>query len=143
MTDPDLAPRLRLTIARLARRLRQDAAPGLTPSQAAALASIERIGPCTLGDLARAERVRPPSITAVVGKLEEAGLAGRVTDPDDRRVTRVQCTAAGYEALDDIRRRKDEALERLLGALGAREQARLAAAVPILERLADLEAVSP
>ena len=77
--DEELAARLRLSATRLARRLRQEADAGLTPSQLSALAVIEREGPLTLGALADHEKVAPPSITKVVAKLEvdRPGGAGR------------------------------------------------------------------
>ena len=79
--DEELAARLRLSATRLARRLRQEADAGLTPSQLSALAVIEREGPLTLGALADQEKVAPPSITKVVAKLESIGLVARAVDP--------------------------------------------------------------
>src|SRR5437773_9773202 len=81
-----LAAALRLAVMRLARRLRQQADAGISPSMLSALATIERHGPMTLSELAAHERVQPPTITTVLGRLESAGLAGRDTDLDDRRV---------------------------------------------------------
>src|SRR5262245_37539950 len=116
-TDDVLASRLRLAVARLHRRLRQSAAPGLTISQLSALASIEREGPLTLGDLARVEQVQPPTITSLTGKLEAAGLVSRAVDPDDRRIHRVTVTPAGAKLLAKHRKRKNAYLERRLRSL--------------------------
>ena len=82
-----LAASLRLAVARLARRLRQQAEADVTPSMLSALNTIERHGPMTLSDLAAHERVQPPTITSVVGRLEGAGMIARETDPHDRRVS--------------------------------------------------------
>ncbi len=85
----ELASQLRLAVARLTRRIRQEAAATgeeLTASTQGALASIERLGPITLGELAAVEQVQPPSMTRIVARLEEWGYVTRVVDPDDRRV---------------------------------------------------------
>src|SRR5919205_1287050 len=91
----DLATRLRLAITRLNRRLRRQSGAQLTPSQASALSSIERLGPLTLGELSAVEDVRPPTMTKVVADLEEQGLVRRHTDPRDRRIARVETTDEG------------------------------------------------
>src|SRR5262249_30307067 len=95
----EVAARLRLSATRLARRLRQEAGMGLTPSQLAVLATVGNHGPLTLGALAEREQVAPPSITKAVAKLEADGLLVRTPDPTDRRVHHVACTAAGAELL--------------------------------------------
>src|SRR5690349_10908404 len=100
------AARLRLSATRLARRLRQEADAGLTPSQLSALAVIANHGPLTLGALAEWERVAPPSATKIVNHLEAAGLVVRTGDPDDRRVTLVATSDAGAALLAESRRRK-------------------------------------
>src|ERR671932_84398 len=85
-TSPsDLASRLRLDIARLGRRLRQEAGAGLSPTQTAALATIELHGPLTPSELAQRERVQRPTVTRVLARLEAAGLTERAGDPADRR----------------------------------------------------------
>jgi DNA-binding MarR family transcriptional regulator len=84
-----------VSVTRLARELRRQGDTGLSPSQISALTSIGRHGPVTLGRLATHEAVAPPSITRVVDKLVQRGLARRVPDPADRRVTRVSTTEAG------------------------------------------------
>jgi DNA-binding MarR family transcriptional regulator len=136
----ELASHLRLAVARLNRRIRQQAAATgeeLTASSQAALASIERVGPITLGELAAVEQVQPPSMTRIVARLEEWGYVTRVVDPADRRVARAAITDAGRELLARSRTRKDAFLAQRVAELSASEQALLARALPLLERLQD------
>ena len=135
-----LGAQLRLAIARLSRRIRQQAAitgDELTVSAQGALATIERFGPITLGELAGVEQVRPPSMTRIVARLEEYGYATRVVDPADRRVARAEITPAGRELLARSRTRKDAYLAQRVALLTDDERATLARAVPLLERLQD------
>ncbi len=99
--EAELAARLRMAVTRLHRRLRQQAAGGLTPSQASALVGVEHLGSPTLGALAARESVQPPTMTKVVGALEELGYVTRVTDPSDRRVARLTITPAGSRDAPD------------------------------------------
>ncbi len=135
LTD-DLAPRLRLAVARLHRRLRQSADPSLTISQLSALASIERDGPITLGALARLEQVQPPTITALTGKLEAAGLVTRTIDANDRRVHHMEITPVGTALLARHRKRKNAYLDRRLRELTDADRSVLTRAAAILEQLA-------
>src|SRR6185312_11200689 len=116
---PDLASHLRLTIARTARRLRQEGGTGLSPSMTAALATVERHGPMTPSELAARERVQRPTATRVLARLEEMELIGRTPDPQDRRSSLVSVTPAASALLDELRTRKTaflaERLERLDG----------------------------
>jgi DNA-binding MarR family transcriptional regulator len=132
----DLAARLRLSATRLARQLRQEAGTGLTPSQLSVLASLDRRGALTLGELAECERVAPPSITKVVAKLEEAELIRREPDANDRRVVHVRLTAKGGRLLTSSRQRKNAWLAARLAELPAAERARVADALDVLEHLA-------
>lgn len=133
----DLAPRLRLAVMRLARRLRQQSADeALTLSQVSALATLDRIGPLTLGDLAAAERVQPPTMTRVVASLLERGLVARTPNPLDRRSAQVAVTADGRKLLDRNRSRRTAYLARRLAQLSPAERAVLDEALPLLERLA-------
>jgi DNA-binding MarR family transcriptional regulator len=134
LTEGELAARLRLLVMRLHRRLRAEAGDELTPSQTAALVSIQRYGPVTLGRLAGLERVTPPSITRVVAALEAEGLVLRAADPVDRRVTRVTVTAAGAELLQRSRTRKTAFLAERLAGLGATDLQAVRDALPVLER---------
>lgn len=131
----ELASRLRLDVSRLARRLRQEAGAGLSPSQTAALVTIERHGPLTPSELANRERVQRPTVTRVLARLEEAGLVDRAADPDDRRCSLVSISAAGRELLDEARNRKDAYLVNRLESLDAADREVLDRAAAILERM--------
>lgn len=131
----DLATALRHSVTRLARRLRQQDRTGLGPTVTAALASISRHGGTTHGELAALEQVSPPTITAVVAKLEALGLVSRETDEHDRRVTRILITPAGIAKLDDVRNRRTEWLQSRLRSLSALDRSKLAAAADVLVKL--------
>jgi DNA-binding MarR family transcriptional regulator len=132
---PGLADELLVLVTRLARRLRRLADDGITPTQRSILNTLERRGPLTHGDLATAERVRPPTITAAVDRLEQDGLVARERCSDDRRVTRVDITPDGRRLLEAGRRERTAYLERRLRALSPVDRAALAAATPALTRL--------
>jgi DNA-binding MarR family transcriptional regulator len=132
----DLADRLHSAALHLLRRLRrEDDASGLPAPQLSALSVIVFGGPITLGDLARAEQVRPPTISKVVAILEAQSLVEREVDAGDRRVTRVRATARGTKLLHDGRQRRVAALVASLSALPARDRALLARALPVLEKI--------
>jgi DNA-binding MarR family transcriptional regulator len=133
----EVAARLRLSATRLARRLRQQADAGLTPSQLSALAVIDLYGPLTLGSLAEHERVAPPSVTKVVNKLEADGLVLRTTDLADRRITWVTTSAQGAELVAESRRRKTAWLADRIGLLDDDALCRLAAALDVLDALTE------
>src|SRR5262245_43970397 len=120
----ELAARLRLSVTRLARQLRQTADSDLSPTQAAILATVSNHGPLTLGELADLERVASPTITKVIGLLHEKGLVQKQTDPDDRRFVRVSLTAAGEALLERSRARKTAWLARQLEELTPADVAR-------------------
>ena len=130
-----VAARLRLVVMRLARRLRQHASAGVTPSQVAALSSIERLGPLTLGELSAVEQVRPPTMTRIVAGLEEVQLVTRERDANDRRVARVGLTPRGQRFLERSRTRRDAYLASHLRSLTPAELATLDRAARILERV--------
>jgi DNA-binding MarR family transcriptional regulator len=134
-TETEVAARLRLVVMRLARRLRQQTEPGITPSQLAALSSVERLGPLTLGELSAVERVRPPTMTRIVAGLEEVQFVTRRGDPHDRRVARVALTPRGQRFVQRSRTRKDAYLAARIRTLGRDELATLDAAAAILERV--------
>ena len=131
----ELASQLRLGVTRLARKLRQEAEPGISPSQLVALSTIERAGPMTMSELCAAEQVQPPSMTRTVAGLVEAGLVTREVDPTDRRVAWLQVTPDGVKLLHRSRRRKEEYLSRELRRLKPSELATLDRAAEILTRL--------
>lgn len=93
-------------------------------------------GPLTLGELARAEQVRPPTISKLIVELEAQGLVEREIDAADRRIVRVRATARGAKVLHDGRQRRVAALVATLASLSARDRALLARAIPLLERIA-------
>jgi DNA-binding MarR family transcriptional regulator len=133
-TTADLADRLRLAVTRLARRLRQQTDADASPTQVAVLSTVERLGPITLGELAARERVRPPTVTAAVAKLEERGLLVRQPDPEDRRVVRAEITAAGRRLLARARSRKTAFLAKRLAELDDDDRDVVRAAVEVLDR---------
>ena len=103
------------------------------------MATIERLGPITLGELAAVEQVQPPSMTRIVARLDEWGYATRLVDPSDRRVAHVAITDDGRELLARSRTRKDAFLAQRVARLTDDERAQLDAALPILEHLLDDE----
>ncbi len=136
--DTGLSAALRISVMRLSRRMRQERDDvGLSATHLAALATLERHGPLPLGELAAREKVAPPSMTRVVGRLSEAGLVERRARPGDRRLVLVSITDSGRALLAADRRRRDEWLSDRLRELTADDLAALAAVVPILERLAN------
>jgi DNA-binding MarR family transcriptional regulator len=135
-----LAATLRLAIMRLARRLRQLADAGITPSMLSALSSVERLGPLTLGELADVEKVQPPTMTPIVGRLEADGLVNREIDPGDRRVARITASRRGRQLLERTRSRKTAYLARRLRALPPEDREVIGRAVKILEGLVSEEA---
>jgi DNA-binding MarR family transcriptional regulator len=131
----ELASRLRLSINRLHRLLRQESLAGLSPAQASALGAVKRLGSPTLGELAAVEQVQPPTMTRIVATLAEAGMVTRITDDADRRSARVRITPAGRRALERIRTLKNAYLARRLAELSPEEQAGAADLVALLEHL--------
>ena len=132
---PQLASRLRLAVARTARRLRQEAGGGLSPTLTAALASIDNHGPLTPSELADRERIKRPTATRLIASLEGSGLVARTSDPSDRRSSLIAVTPEGRELMRTLRTRKDAYLARRLAKLTADERETLARAADVLERL--------
>src|SRR3954462_2841849 len=95
ISTSDLAHRLRPVIARLARRMRQQAGGDLSPTQGAALNTIAYHGPLTPTDVASRERIQRPTATRVLARLEEAVLNARPAAPADRRSSLIAATEAG------------------------------------------------
>lgn len=130
-----LPSRLRLAITRAARRLRQEADDGLSPSLTAALSTIDRHGPLTPSRLAEIERIQRPTATRLVARLEEDGLVTREGDPDDGRVFHVRVTADGRALVKRLRSRKNAYLAKRLRQLDDDELETLERATAILERM--------
>lgn len=131
----ETAARLRLAVVRTARRLRQEAGGGLSPSLTAALATVERHGPLTPSELAEREGTKRPAATRIVARLEADGLVERAADPSDGRVALIAATPAGRALLARVRRRKNAYLARRLRDLPADDLAALERATEVLERL--------
>jgi DNA-binding MarR family transcriptional regulator len=136
-SDSALASTLRLSVMRLARRMRQQRAESsLTLTQVAALATVERHPGVTPGELAGREKVQPPSMTKVVAALESAGLLARTPHPTDGRQVQLRCTPEGVALLKDDRRRREAWLAQRLAELDAEEVAVLRQAAVVLDKLA-------
>ena len=129
------AERLRHGVNRLARLLRQQDEGDLGATSTAALATVRKRGPVTLGELASLEQVAPPTMTKVVEKLESRSFVTRRVDPDDRRVARVSITAAGTRYLDRSRARRTAWLAARLDELDPQQAARLDATIELLEAI--------
>src|SRR5262245_46229920 len=136
-TDAGLASSLRVSVMRLSRRLRHEhsADDDLTATQLAVLGTLWRKGAMTIGDLASAERVQPPSMTRTVSLLTAKGLVTRAEHSSDKRIVVVELTETAHLVLEDARRRKEAWLNLRLSELTPAERRVLRAAAPILERL--------
>jgi DNA-binding MarR family transcriptional regulator len=131
--------RLRVALARLARRLRRHELAGLTPTQLAALATVGSSGPIRLGDLAAAEGIAPSTLTRLVTALEDSGYVRRDTDPSDARASTLAITPRGQEVLERIRSESTLVLAASLQMLTPSQRAALADALPVLEQLAEAD----
>jgi DNA-binding MarR family transcriptional regulator len=140
-TDAGLATALRISVSRLARRLRaQRTTSGLpeallSETQLAALSALHKHQAMTPGELAEHEKVQPPSMTRVIAVLEERGLVRRSPHPTDRRQVILAVTEEGHTLVQRVRRRKEAWLARRLTELTSAERDILRAAVPVLEKL--------
>jgi DNA-binding MarR family transcriptional regulator len=131
---------LSLAIGQLLRRLRAASNPDeLTWSQTVALSQLEKAGPMTTADLARAESVKPQSMGATLGELEREGLVKRHPHPTDGRQVLFALTAEGVEA----RRKRSAAKQRWLLAAMAKldpeERQTLVSAAALIKRLSEAE----
>ncbi|TML27563.1 MAG: winged helix-turn-helix transcriptional regulator [Actinobacteria bacterium] len=113
---------------------REDPATGVPPAQLSALSVLVFGGPRTLGELAAAEQVRPPTMTRIVQALEVGGLVRRERDADDRRVHRLHATANGRRVMQRGRERRVANLATLLDRLSLDEIARVREAAELVER---------
>lgn len=135
----DLAAALQDGISLLARRLRQAPTPGeLTLPERSALSRLDRGGPATPAELARAEQITPQAMATTIGALEQRGLVDRRNDPHDGRRIIMSLTECGREML---RRKRAARAQQLAAALAegftAEELEVLALAAPLIERLAE------
>jgi len=140
-SDAGLATAMRISISRLARRLRVErlglggTETALSDIQLAALAALERHQAMTPGELAEHEKVQPPSMTRVIAVLEERNLVQRAAHPTDRRQVVLTVTAEGRALVNRVRRRREAWLAQRLQELTPEERAILRQAAPILEKL--------
>jgi DNA-binding MarR family transcriptional regulator len=135
-TATELPSRLRHAVSRLHRRFRQLAAPGITPSRLSALATVDRAGPLSMGELAAAEGVAPSTMTRIVDSLDQDGLVARLADARDRRVARVEVTEEGSRLLRGARSNVDRYLADALAGFDRVQLERLEWALDVLESLA-------
>ena len=119
---------------------REDPATGVPPAQLSALSVLVFGGPRTLGELAAAEQVRPPTMTRIVQGLEAAELVRRARDPGDARVHRLHATAKGRRVMQQGRERRVANLAALLGRLAPRDLARVREAAELVEKALAQEA---
>jgi DNA-binding MarR family transcriptional regulator len=130
------ADRLHSAAIHLLRRLRkQDAASGVGPAQLSALSVLVFAGPKTLGELAAAEQVKPPTMSRVVAGLKRSHLIEITRDSRDARRMHIRATAKGALLLQQGRQRRVEYLAQHLGSLTTSELTQLSAVAGILERL--------
>ena len=133
-----VADHLHSAAIHLLRRVRkQDVATGEGPARLSALSVLVFGGAKTLGELAAAEQVQPPSMTRLAEGLARAGLVERVVDAADRRFARVRLTAEGRRTLQRTRSLKTAFLVRRLERLPASERAALGDLVTLLEHLVE------
>jgi DNA-binding MarR family transcriptional regulator len=129
--------RLRVALARLSRRLRRHEMAGLTPTQLAALATVEQAGPLRLGDLAAAEGIAPSTLTRLVAVLEDLGYVRRDADPKDARASTLAITQEGHATMERLRAENSALLTQRVMLLTPQQRTALADALPALEALAD------
>jgi DNA-binding MarR family transcriptional regulator len=132
-----LASRLRLSVFRASRTLRRESQADISPTLLAALATIDRHGPITPGDLANHEQVRKPTVTRILNALADDGLIERSSDPLDGRVSWVSLSPAGRTLMRNVRRRTDRFLAHRLDELAPDDLAALDRAVEILDRVTE------
>ena len=132
------ADRLHSAAIHLLRRLRrEDTKSGLSAPRLSALSVVVFGGPMTLGELANAEQVRPPTMTRLVSALEDEGLVAREPDADDGRLTRIRATPKGRTLLMKGRARRVAALTAEVRALERQDRDLVERAVTILEGVID------
>jgi DNA-binding MarR family transcriptional regulator len=140
-TDSGLASALRISVARLSRRLRSERHPEnelLPVGQLSVLGALNRAGEATVGELAALERVQPPSMTRTVNCLAEGGYVVRRKHETDGRQVVVALSERGEQTLAADRKRRDAWLAQRLRELTPDERSVLRQAAPIIERLAHI-----
>jgi DNA-binding MarR family transcriptional regulator len=128
-----LADHLHSAAIHLLRQLRkEDDASGLSAPRLSALSVVVFGGPLTLGELARAEQVKPPTMTRIVTGLEREGLVRRKGDPHDRRLTHIEATSKGQKVLTAGRARRVKKLATAVSRMEKKELAELRRGVQLL-----------
>jgi DNA-binding MarR family transcriptional regulator len=131
----ETADRLHTAAIHLLRRLRvRDRESGVGPAQLSALSVLVFGGPRSLGELADAEQVRPPTMSRIVAGLERAGLVRRHTTEDGRRV-RLEASAKGVKILQAGRQRRVESLAKALALLSEKELQQLGNLTVLLQQV--------
>ena len=135
----DLAAQIRTILSKLKRRLREQGGGGdLTPSQISVLLRLEKDGAATVSGLARAEGMRPQSMSSIVTSLQDAGLVGSSPDPNDGRQTLMSLSKKCEKLLRESRAaRQDWLTTAILQKLSTQEQQKLSAALELLSRLTE------
>ena len=134
-----LASELRTTFGNLKRKIRQQGEQNdFTSSQTAVILRLEKDGPLTVSSLARAEGMRPQSMSAVIAPLEEGGFLARTADPNDGRKSLLSLTKACNRLMEDGRAaRQDWLAQAIHQQLSPQEQKQVSAAIRLLARLTD------
>ncbi|HMC09005.1 MAG TPA: MarR family transcriptional regulator [Actinomycetota bacterium] len=131
-----LAAELGAALTNLSLLLRQGLLPpGINMAQARTLLSLRDCGPQRITDLAQLERVRQPTMSALIARMEEFGWVARVAGEADRRAVFVRLTDEGKSIIDEAEAARNAALNSYLGALSGDDLAALTAALPPLHRL--------
>ncbi|MET1043659.1 MAG: MarR family transcriptional regulator [Microbacteriaceae bacterium] len=137
MIDPTLPHDLRLSIGRLARRMRaQKVDDSVSDSQFSVLCTLEA-EPLTIGHLSGIEKVTPPSMNRTVNTLETAGYVTRTSAPDDGRKVVVVISEAGRDLIEQTRLRRDAWFIARFEQLSPEQRAALEAAAPVIKELAE------
>jgi DNA-binding MarR family transcriptional regulator len=138
VTDHHFDSDLRITIQRLARRLRAERADEtISDGQFSVLCSLAKDGPLGLGELSQRERVTPPSMNRTVGALVQSGYTTRTTSTEDARKVVIDLTDDGHRVIDETRQRRDAWFSRQLAELTEDQREVLRAAAPILVELSN------
>jgi DNA-binding MarR family transcriptional regulator len=131
----DLADRLHSAAIHLLRQVRaEDAAIGIAPARLSALSVLVFGGAMSLNDLARAEQVRPPTMSRIVDALESENLARRTVNSQDRRAIVIEATEKGTAILWQGRKRRVRFLARRLSRLSQAERKQIKSAVQAIQK---------
>ena len=121
----------------LTRRLREaDRSSELTTAQRSVISRLINHGPHTLGELAAAEKVRPPTITRIIQYLEREGFVVRKST-SDKRVSKVDYTSKAWTTLERAKTRRTNSLGHQIGELTSSQRQKLQEIIPILNRLSE------